>query len=163
MSNSKKLIASLNAYEIKLNFSNHNFFIIQDSLQFNNYNISELIFFKNSSKLLITKTKLKYNFNFFSKLKLKYPCCIIYLNNHSIFNSYFSEYLLKKNSNTFLTVKVFNLIFYKIDFLNNICFSFFILFFSFVISLNFSYYNLIYFWNYFFFKLFFFKLLNNNL
>ena len=155
MSNSKKLIASLNTYEIKLNFLNHNFFIIQDSLQFNNYNISELNFFKNSSKLLITKTKLKYNFNFFSKLKLKYPCFIIYLNNHSIFNLYFSEYLLKKNSNTFLTVKVFNLIFYKIDFLINIYFSFFILFFSFIINLSFSYYNLIYFWNYFFFKLFF--------
>lgn len=135
----KKIIYNLNRQKIKL-ISESNFFILQDGLNFS----SETLLHYNYSRRLVTKSTFKYNFGGgFSKLKLKFPCFILYTNDNNFLTNYFFNCLFNASVTTNLVIKNFNIIFYKVDFLSKKFFDYFSIFSTFFFIMSFYQYSLL--------------------
>jgi len=140
MGSVKNFIHNLNKQEIKLILKS-NFFILQDG---SNFSYDTLLHYNYSQKL-ITKSIFKHNLktNFFSTLKIKFPCFILYTNEQKFLNNYFFNLLFDTSFITSLIIKNFNLIFYKLDFLSKNFFDSLFLFYTFFSILSFYQYGLV--------------------
>ena len=149
MLNIKKITHKLNNQEIKLILKS-NFFILQDCLDFTS---NKLLDFNYSYKL-ITKSTFKHNLctNFFSTLKVKFPCFILYTHEQDFFNHYFSNFLSNSTKTTSVMIKFLNITFYRLDFQSIFFFNSFSLFNLFFLSMTLSQFDLMISFNFFFSK-----------